>query len=186
MRHKGAHQLVPEHAVVPVVAVGHHMVLVMMHRPVEPRDDYILPRVVQRRQNGRGQEETDDAGDVKPEGVGDDGDGEQVKVLPDEVLHRVLVDRILDPCANRTHRQDVRTASAWSLLCHGTKSGSLGWRRTVGRDSLLVVVFVDVLVDRAVVERPVEERVEEVVHHEQRRCAKPRPSAKTLSRCSTG
>ena len=45
------------------------MVLVMMHRPVEPRDDYILPRVVQRRQDGRGQEEADDAGVQRCGGV---------------------------------------------------------------------------------------------------------------------
>ena len=117
------------------------MVLIMVLAAVKPRDRYVHPRVVQRWQKPCAKRKHTNRRHVQRHQIRDDGYRQQMEVLADQVLKRVLVDRIL---------------------------------YAVRRDHLLMVVLVDGRVDRAVVERPVEERVEEIVddeqHRERQRC----------------
>ena len=79
-----------------VFLLRQHVVLVMVLAPVEAWDRDVHARVVDCREKSCRQCKHRDASGVQPYRARYDNDREQVDVLPNKVLERVLIDRIFD------------------------------------------------------------------------------------------
>ena len=79
-----------------VFSLGQNVVLVMVLAPVEAWDRDVQARVVDCREKRCRQCKHCDASGMQPQRARHDNDREQVDVLPNKVLKRVLVDRIVD------------------------------------------------------------------------------------------
>ena len=128
---------VPKHRVVTVVAVWQHVVLIMVTAPVKAWDGHIHPSVVDRRQKPRRRGEGCERVAVHADCRGHDGDGEQVKVLPDQVLNlpssrHERVSQARQPGIHACHKFSNEILKGWPKLWANFKALIGNFSKSVG------------------------------------------------------